>query len=886
MGARPGLVMGVFQRCKRAFKTVRGLYKDAPVVFIGVLVVVALIIIIATLFSMVLTRLVGGHGTLIADLVLFWLFARLVARALMFPGSLKLFQRNTEATFRAEVSRQYSHYLRQLWSFLRRASRQLDGLPRGVGADGCARGLNVIETLSAGLALQEREHGVKLSREQRSLMELTQELERWLGEARLVHRQLPHQHPEQGPLLVDWLRRLAASPAGHGAEAQAMLVHAELAGKAEDHARQLNKIEQLLMNLDELRSPNKGMLRNVLRFFKVPAVGSLNQLRAELRMRFAGHQIWVRKKNGHQLDAMFIPCPSAQGVAESEAVHEHAPLRGGLPVFSGPVLVWCSPNAAYYETMVYQAGWLNFWLSRGVSIFLFNYSGYGRSSGTPSPPCISEDGESVVRFLKGKGITQIAVYGRSIGGVAACHLARQHPDVVCMLVADRTMSTLESAARCMYGAWAAKGLKLTNMVHENTDNFWESRCYKLLVCDPKDAMILDLAALRTAIALRVLERTPPHERLALSDETLLGLFEVWAFFERLFAVCEGEGLAIDASMPAPREVGRQARTPTFREAAESLEHGRAPAAGGARGAGEPVGQQWLSENASLVRAVVAPLVEQIRSALDVVGENLEGGGVTLNDVLLESQSSPCWALHCMLANLQVWGTLGDGQEAQELEPYGVPPPQTQYGPSVGERDIEQFLCKDGNELISSRRTEELELALAPDMLSSYHRRLARVRVAQVRREIRRRLRALRHAFGAHLGLAGGSAEALQQAAAPEAAERLVRTVMHHLGEVEAFVSALGRFFKSTDLATASGRQHADDPAADAGDLSDSSDEKQGARAGQREDEGPSATPKPAIDHSVAGYVMHVDCGHNGSLDDVDLRQLALHLRAARFGRSR
>lgn len=663
-----------------------------------------------------------------------------------------------------------------------------------------------------------------------------------------------------------------------------MLVHAELAGNAEDHARHLEKLGQLLMNLDELRSPSKGVLRNILRFFTVPAVGSLSQLRAELRLRFSGHQIWVRKKNGKQLDAMFIPCPGAQGVAESEAVHEHAPLRGVLPVFSGPVLLWCSPNAAYYETMVYQTGWLNFWLSRGVSIFLFNYSGYGRSEGTPSPPCISDDGESIIRFLKGKGITQIAVYGRSIGGIAACHLARQHPDMVCMLVADRTMSTLESAARCMYGAWAAKGLKLTNMVHENTDNFWESRCYKLLVCDPKDAMILDLAALRTAIALRVLERTPPHERLALPDETLLGLFEVWAFFERIYAVCEAESEGL--AMPAPCEVGRQARTPTFREdvrlkAAESPEHGRAPAASSTRGVGEPVGQQWLSENASVVRAVVAPLVDQIRSALDVVGENLEGGGVTLNDVLLESQSSPCEALRCMLANLQVWGTLGDGQEAQELEPCGEPPPQTLYGPSVGERDIEQFLSKDGDsELSSSRRTEELELALAPDMLSSYHRRLARVRVAQVRREIRRRLRALRHAF-ANLGPAGGSAEA----AAPEAAERLVRTVMHHLGEVEAFVSELGRFFKSTDLATASGRQHADDSAADAGNLSDSSDEKQGTSSGQRHHEGPSATPKPAIDHSVAGYVMHVDCGHNGSLDDVDLRQLALHMRAARFGRS-
>ena len=152
--------------------------------------------------------------------------------------------------------------------------------------------------------------------------------------------------------------------------------------------------------------------------------------------------------------------------------------------------------------MLYQAGWLSFWLSRGISLFLFNYAGYGQSTGKPSPSRIAHDGESVIRYLKSKGITQIGVYGRSIGGVAACHLARHHPDVVQLLITDRTMSTLENAARYMYGAWAASGIKLTAMMADNVDNFWEVRAYKLLIVDPNDTMIVDLAALRTAVAMQ------------------------------------------------------------------------------------------------------------------------------------------------------------------------------------------------------------------------------------------------------------------------------------------------------------------------------------------------------------------------------------------------
>lgn len=41
-------------------------------------------------------------------------------------------------------------------------------------------------------------------------------------------------------------------------------------------------------------------------------------------------------------------------------------------------------------------------------------------------------------MLQGK----IGVYGRSIGGIAACHLASKYNDLVEVLICDRTLSEL------------------------------------------------------------------------------------------------------------------------------------------------------------------------------------------------------------------------------------------------------------------------------------------------------------------------------------------------------------------------------------------------------------------------------------------------------------
>lgn len=50
-----------------------------------------------------------------------------------------------------------------------------------------------------------------------------------------------------------------------------------------------------------------------------------------------------------------------------------------------PIMIMCCPNAAYYELMCIENEWVRFYIRAGVNVFIWNYRGYGRSGGQPSP---------------------------------------------------------------------------------------------------------------------------------------------------------------------------------------------------------------------------------------------------------------------------------------------------------------------------------------------------------------------------------------------------------------------------------------------------------------------------------------------------------------------
>lgn len=92
------------------------------------------------------------------------------------------------------------------------------------------------------------------------------------------------------------------------------------------------------------------------------------------------------------------------------------------------------------------------YLDKGMNVVIFNYRGYGRSTGTPDPVGVALDGEAALHWVKRKGVldNKIVLSGWSLGGAVAAEVAGNHKDV--NVICDRTFKSLHRAVHNWGGA--------------------------------------------------------------------------------------------------------------------------------------------------------------------------------------------------------------------------------------------------------------------------------------------------------------------------------------------------------------------------------------------------------------------------------------------------
>uniref|UniRef100_M4BL84 AB hydrolase-1 domain-containing protein n=1 Tax=Hyaloperonospora arabidopsidis (strain Emoy2) TaxID=559515 RepID=M4BL84_HYAAE len=199
-------------------------------------------------------------------------------------------------------------------------------------------------------------------------------------------------------------------------------------------------------------------------------------------------QIWIPGYQDHQVDAMLLP-----------------PASSGRDAVDRPVIMLCNPNGGLYEFHHLQMDWIKFYTTRlDCHVLVYNYRGYGRCKGSPSPAMHNLDGLAIVNYLKNeRGFVQIAVHGESIGGLVATYVACTSPHVN-VLIADRTLATVPALAQRMIARWA--GTVVDWVMRWDTDNvqkYLDAPCAKILCSDPSDEIILDGASLKSGVALSV-----------------------------------------------------------------------------------------------------------------------------------------------------------------------------------------------------------------------------------------------------------------------------------------------------------------------------------------------------------------------------------------------
>jgi hypothetical protein len=204
------------------------------------------------------------------------------------------------------------------------------------------------------------------------------------------------------------------------------------------------------------------------------------------------------------------------------------------------VMIICGPNGITLEIFAYCNRWIDYYIDCGMSVFIWNYRGYGDSTGFPEFENIRKDSESVANLLKDfYKYDKIGVHGISIGGLAACHLAGKN--LVSFCLADRTFSSMNN----LLGAFPYytkiicflyKALFFNSS--DNVDAFINSKAFKIVSCDPCDSIISELASLKSGIAHAIIKK---ENKKPLLLENILKDEELESFYDSLIAVIDSIG---------------------------------------------------------------------------------------------------------------------------------------------------------------------------------------------------------------------------------------------------------------------------------------------------------------------------------------------------------
>ena len=105
------------------------------------------------------------------------------------------------------------------------------------------------------------------------------------------------------------------------------------------------------------------------------------------------------------------------------------------------VIVICNKTIYPYELSAYYDKWVDYYLSLGINVILWNYRGYGSSNGSPSLENIQTDAEQLIKYIKKiYSFSNIGVHGINIGGLVASYLCSQNLVNFCFV--DRCFNSL------------------------------------------------------------------------------------------------------------------------------------------------------------------------------------------------------------------------------------------------------------------------------------------------------------------------------------------------------------------------------------------------------------------------------------------------------------
>lgn len=156
-----------------------------------------------------------------------------------------------------------------------------------------------------------------------------------------------------------------------------------------------------------------------------------------------------------------------------------------VPGESARVLLYFHGNAGNISHRLHS---IRQFYDLGLSVFIIDYRGYGRSGGKPTEKGLYRDADAAWRYLtddRGIAAEDIIVFGRSLGGAVASWLAVQEKPAA--LIVDSSFTSVPDIGREAY-PWLPVRL-LSRFEHSTRDHVAESTCPVLVVHSRDDEII-------------------------------------------------------------------------------------------------------------------------------------------------------------------------------------------------------------------------------------------------------------------------------------------------------------------------------------------------------------------------------------------------------------
>jgi fermentation-respiration switch protein FrsA (DUF1100 family) len=124
----------------------------------------------------------------------------------------------------------------------------------------------------------------------------------------------------------------------------------------------------------------------------------------------------------------------------------------------------------------------------GLAVFIIDYRGFGHSEGSPSENGLYRDARAAWRHLtevRGIAPEDIVIFGRSLGGVVAAHLASEvHP---AGLIVESSFSSATDASHAIFPLLSR--LVILRYRFDAAKAMWGVRCPVLVLHSPEDDVI-------------------------------------------------------------------------------------------------------------------------------------------------------------------------------------------------------------------------------------------------------------------------------------------------------------------------------------------------------------------------------------------------------------